>query len=321
MTDRRRTQAGERTPPARGHIAIDLGKTKCRARISGPTAVELVGKGAPGFASYEGARRVFEAIVAVLDGVPRDSLADVEAIGVGAAGGDSDDDGVRQVAELVQDRWGWRVSITSDVVTAHIGAFSGGPGTILIAGTGAVAGHLSSDGTWTRSDGWGPWLGDEGSGQWIGRQGLIAALRSADRRGPKTELEADARAIAADLVQLPQTLAGGPDVARSLASFAPAVLARAGDGDPLAAQITTAAVDHLVAAARAVTPPRGQVSIVGGLSEDPGFAAALSAGLVAAHLTPHDPDGSALDGAALLALRSDLPHERYAIHDCPHHAG
>jgi glucosamine kinase len=315
MTDSRRA-TGSDAPSVVGHIAVDLGKTNCRVRVVDRGAThEFVGAGAPGFASEDGATRAFEAIASVLDRVPPAALTGVVTIGIGAAGGDSDDDGVRRIAALIHSRWGWEAAIASDVVSAHIGAFSGGPGTILIAGTGAVAGHLSGDGTWSRSDGWGPWLGDEGSGQWIGRQGLIAALRSADRRGPYTALEVDARAIAPDLRLMPQRIAGGPDVARSLASFAPTVLARARDDDPLATRIVADAVRHLVDAARAVTPSGGPVSVVGGLSEDSAFAAALSAGLAVAGLTHHRPDGSPLDGAALLALRNDLPHERFTIRD------
>jgi glucosamine kinase len=308
-------------PSMADNIAVDLGKTKCRVRItSGGTTHEFVGSGAPGFASHHGEKWAFDAIERVLDAVSPAMLTGVEALGVGAAGGDSDDVGVRSVAERAARRWGWDVAIASDVVTAHIGAFAGSPGTILIAGTGAVAGHVTDDGTWVRSDGWGPWLGDDGSGRWIGQKGLIAALRGADGRGPGTALEEDARAIAPDLLSMPQLLTGGPDVARSLASFAPTVLRRARQGDFRANQIVAGAVDHLVATAKSVTPAGGSVSVVGGLTEDPGFARRLMTGLEEVGLTVQPPLGTSLDGAAMLATHRDLLHERYAIRDAAHHA-
>lgn len=299
-----------------GHIAVDLGKTTCRLRIAVEGAVtELVGPGAPGFASYQGADRAFAAFADLLEDVPVGVLAQVQAIGIGAAGADADDTGVRHVAEQVRARWGWDVVVTSDVVTAHIGALAGGPGTVLIAGTGAVAAHLDDDGTWTRSDGWGPWLGDEGSGRWLGQTGLIATLRAVDGRGPATFLESDVRELAPDIVTIPQIFTGGHDLARSLASFAPVVLRRAAQGDPVAARIVGRAVDHLVVTAASVTPAGGSVSIVGGLSEDPAFLDSLTARLSERGLVHLPPSGSALDGAAMLAVRHDLIHERNAIRD------
>jgi len=236
-------------------------------------------------------------------------------IGIGAAGADGDDAGIRRLAGFVRERWGWDAAITSDVVTAHLGAFAGAPGTILIAGTGAVAGRVDPDGTWTRSDGWGPWLGDEGSGRWLGQTGLMAVVRSADGRGPRTALEEDARAVAPDLVDLPRVVASGADVARSLAAFAPVVLARAAEGDAVAARIVDRAARRLARTAESVTSAGGAVSVVGGLAQHPSFLALLVARLTALGLAPRKPAGSALDGAALLAQRRDLPHERNVLRD------
>ena len=236
-------------------------------------------------------------------------------MGIGAAGADGDDAGIRRLAGSVRDRWGWDAAITTDVVTAHLGAFGGGPGTVLVAGTGAVAGHVDLDGTWTRSDGWGPWLGDEGSGRWLGQAALVAAVRSADGRGPRTVLEAAARTLAPALVNLPQAVGSGADVARSLAAFAPVALARAAEGDPVAGRIVERAVRRLARTAKAVTPAGGAVSVVGGLSQHPSFLASLVARLEALGLAPRRPGGSAVDGALLLAQRRDLPHERNVLRD------
>ncbi|MFD1541824.1 hypothetical protein ACFSJ0_32575, partial [Nonomuraea guangzhouensis] len=75
-----------------------------------------------------------------------------------------------------------RVMITTDVVTSHAGAFSGGPGVVLAAGTGAIAlGVSTAGGSGARPavvrqvDGWGFLYGDAGGGYWIGRRGLEAA--------------------------------------------------------------------------------------------------------------------------------------------------
>ena len=65
--------------------------------------------------------------------------------------------------------------LTSDSITSHAGAFSGGAGAVVAIGTGAVAVGLGTRGL-VRVDGLGYWLGDDGGGSWIGRSGLRHAL-------------------------------------------------------------------------------------------------------------------------------------------------
>jgi hypothetical protein len=88
----------------------------------------------------------------------------------------------------------------------------------------------------------------------------------------------------------------------------------------VATQIVAGAVDHLVATAKSVTPVGGSVSVVGGLTEDAGFAKGVMTGLEAVGLAVRPPIGTSLDGAAMLATQRDLLHERYAIRDTAHHA-
>lgn len=301
------------TEAAPSHIAVDLGKTNCRVRLVDERAsTEVRGPGFPGLAAAGGADLAIAAIAPLVTSFGAERLAGVAELAIGAAGADSDRDAARAAAERAKDLWGFGVTIASDVLTAHIGAFDGAAGTVLIAGTGAVALHVSEYGA-KRSDGWGPWLGDEGSGRWIGQAGLVAALRASDGRGHPTELEDDARAISGDLVGLPRAIAAGSDVARLLASFAPTVLKRAHDGDQVARGIVDAAVTQLAVTASSVADPGTTVSVIGGLTDDPGFLSQLLDELVRRRLSPRRPAGTSLDGAALLAVRRDLPHERYAI--------
>ena len=62
-------------------------------------------------------------------------------------------------------------------------AFAGGPGILVIAGTGSNAIGRSASGEHFGAGGWGPVLGDEGSGYWIGRESIRAALRAQERTG------------------------------------------------------------------------------------------------------------------------------------------
>ncbi|MCA9183491.1 MAG: hypothetical protein KDA51_18650, partial [Planctomycetales bacterium] len=60
-------------------------------------------------------------------------------------------------------------------------------GIALICGTGSMAWGCDASRE-ARSGGWGYLLGDEGSGYWIALEGLRAACRSAEGRGPSTRL-------------------------------------------------------------------------------------------------------------------------------------
>ncbi len=75
----------------------------------------------------------------------------------------------------------FQTSLFNDVEIAHYGAFAGGRGTLILAGTGAMAfsgepGHL------IRSGGWGDRIGDEGGAYWIGQRALSLATKTLDGR-------------------------------------------------------------------------------------------------------------------------------------------
>ncbi len=60
-------------------------------------------------------------------------------------------------------------------------AFTGGPGILVIAGTGSNVIGRAPGGSLHSAGGWGPILGDEGSGFWIGLEAIRASLRAHDR--------------------------------------------------------------------------------------------------------------------------------------------
>ncbi len=67
----------------------------------------------------------------------------------------------------------------NDVALAHLGAFGGGEGVLLLAGTGSMAWARGPAGE-ARVGGWGDAFGDEGSAYWIGREALSLASRAMD---------------------------------------------------------------------------------------------------------------------------------------------
>jgi N-acetylglucosamine kinase-like BadF-type ATPase len=79
-------------------------------------------------------------------------------------------------------------TVTHDAMIALAGAHGGGPGLIVIAGTGSIAFGRNAEGKIARVGGWGYVYGDEGGGFDITRQALRAALRLEEGWGPPTEL-------------------------------------------------------------------------------------------------------------------------------------
>jgi N-acetylmuramic acid 6-phosphate etherase len=262
-------------------LAVDLGKTSCRAAAAGRRAE---GSGAPGLAAPGGVRAAEAAILAVAS-----EFGPVDEVIVGAAGALAAPDAARALGDaLLASLKAERVAVTSDAVLAHAGALNGEPGVVLIAGTGVAALAIDAAGGLRTADGWGPWLGDEGGGAWIGAAGLRAALRAHDGRGPSTTLLDAAYARFGAPQTWPAQLAG----AAAVASFAPDVLAA--EDDAAALTIVRAAAAALAATARAVGG--GPVAMVGGLA---GFQALRQ------QLDAVPAAGDALDGA----LRLGAVHE------------
>jgi len=266
-------------------LAIDLGKTSCRAAVPGRRAA---GAGAPGLTEPGGVRAAEKSILAVAR-----ELGPVDQVIVGAAGALAAPEAARALGEaLLVSLRAQRVAVTSDAVLAHAGALDGEPGVVLIAGTGVVAIAIGADGALRTADGWGHRLGDEGGGAWIGAAGLRAALRAYDGRGPSTTLLCAACARFGAPATWPAQLTG----AAAVASFAPDVLAA--HDDAVAAEIVSAAADALAATARAAGD--GPVAMVGGLAGVEALRKNLD-------LVPAA--GDALDGA----LRLGAIHEPHVI--------
>ena len=305
-------------------LAIDLGKTGCRAQLwVGANRSDAAGLGAPGLATADGDALAEAAILAVALPLLRAAgVAQLEAVGVGAAGALASPTAARALAARLCDSLpADEVAVTSDAVTSHAGALGGATGVVLAVGTGCVALAVAPDGAVHRADGWGPWLGDEGGGAWLGLAGLRAALRAADGRGPATQLRAAAEACFVSLDELSAAIEGHESPPRHAAGFAAAVVRAAEAGDAVATTLVGRAVAHLAGAVRAVAAPlagsgRVPVAVIGGLTTaGTGFMIPLAAALDANEppLERIVAQGTATDGARLLALHRDTRHEASVV--------
>ena len=190
------------------------------------------------------------------------------AAGLGLAGVRTPADADRIAAEL-RARTGVPVAVGDDTEAALAGAFRGGHGVVVIAGTGSGALGRNAEGRTARVGGHGFLLGDEGGGYWIGREAVRAALRAADGTGPPTALAAAVRSAFGDLTAAVQEVHARPTDRRLLAGLVPAVTALVEQrADPEAARILAEAADHLVDLAEAVQARLGPlpVAMAGGIS-------------------------------------------------------
>lgn len=168
--------------------------------------------------------------------------------------------------------------VLNDVDGAHIGAFAGGSGILILAGTGSMAWARDAAGGSHRTGGWGDVIGDEGSGYWIGKRVLGAVAKAIDGRGEATGLVAgvfDRLGLRRD-DQMNQLLgwASGLDEPRmQIAVLAPVALELAAGGDPVARAIVDAAADELALHIRTIERQLGTTamdwSFAGGLFASP----------------------------------------------------
>lgn len=190
---------------------------------------------------------------------------------LGLAGASSRQTRARLEAILREQALG-TVELTTDAHIALEGAFDGGPGTLLIAGTGSVCLSRTESGDLRRAGGWG-WLADDaGSGFCIGREAITRALRENDGRSPESGL----RRLVFDTLQIAETadiidrLHHPTLTPQEVAALAPGVCELAASGDPAALDICRSATAELAALVRA------------GCGESPGSARhlVLSGGLL-----------------------------------------
>ncbi len=72
--------------------------------------------------------------------------------------------------------------VVNDVEAAHYGAFAGGAGVLMLAGTGSMVWAGDGAGRSLRVGGYGEAIGDEGSAHWIGHAAVALASRAIDGR-------------------------------------------------------------------------------------------------------------------------------------------
>jgi N-acetylglucosamine kinase-like BadF-type ATPase len=257
-------------------LGLDVGGTSSRAVVVTTTG-RLAGQGRAGGGNpasrppEAAADSVAEAIRSALSDMdPRDIRAGV--IGIAGVSRLADP----RVAAVFERAWreaGLRcpMGVVADVLVAFVSATARPSGTVLIAGTGAVAGRID-DRTLTRvADGLGWLLGDEGSGFWLGRAAareVVRALYAGQPPGLLARLVVDSLLGPGPLPDLPASLARAlvAEVYRqppaALATLAPLVSQAAAAGDRTARAIVRDAVRRLTGTLAQVRDDDAETPIV-----------------------------------------------------------
>ncbi len=331
-TTRATASAGPTAPRRPVTVAVDGGKSGCRAAlfVAGARVASVAGPGLPHPAEPGAPEAVAAAVGALTDRLP-DPARRPDALVAGLTGVTEDPASAAGLPGLLAAATGAASAVVcGDVVTSYAGALGAVPGVVLAVGTGTVALGVGADGRTAVVDGWGHLLGDAGSGFDIGRRALDRALREEDGRVRPSGLRDLAVRRFGPLGALPGRLSAAERPAEAVAAFAADVAEAAASGDAAACALLADAGRELAgtvaAAARRVFPDAGgpvPVAWTGGLVRAGTILTGPLTQELAAllpHGEPRPARGDALDGGLVLAqtLAHDPGPLRGLLHT--HHA-
>ncbi|WP_158219633.1 BadF/BadG/BcrA/BcrD ATPase family protein [Ideonella sp. A 288] len=216
-------------------------------------------------ASVAAAAEVLCGIAASLPPQARPALATHGAVCAGFTGFDAGDAAAwARVFRQAFDVPAERTALASDIEMACRGAFEPGEGVLLLAGTGAIAGHVDAAGAFHRAGGRGVLIDDAGGGHWIAVEALRQVWRDEDERPGAGADSALGRYLFARLggSDWPSTRRAVVGASRGeIGALALAVAAAAREGDVAAQALLRRAGTELARPARALLHRCGVVAL------------------------------------------------------------
>jgi N-acetylglucosamine kinase-like BadF-type ATPase len=235
-------------------IGMDGGGTKTKCILTDLNLKPLYETiGGPSNFLVIGSEKVSETILNLINDCSTSqkiTLNEIESIVLGTTGGGRRNDAEVLENQILKDASQKSAAINkfrveSDARIALEGAFSGKPGSILIAGTGSIMFGKDEAGEIHRVGGFGRFIGDEGSGYRIGRKGLNAVARYLDGRAKSTKI--------ADLLEQEFSISTSEQLITevyrnnfNIAAVAPLVFDAAERGDVTAQRILEDEADELL---------------------------------------------------------------------------
>ncbi|MEH0845045.1 BadF/BadG/BcrA/BcrD ATPase family protein [Micromonospora sp. CPCC 205711] len=306
-------------------VGLDVGGTSTRAVALTLTGKRLgSGRGGGGNPTSHGAEQgAAKVLTALRDALAVTDPARVRAgtIGLAGAGRLLADPQGRAAFDRAWSEAGLSCPYTvhGDALVGYASGTASPDGTVLIAGTGAIAAQVRDLRLDRVADGHGWLLGDAGSGFWLGREAvrrLLTDLDAGATPGPLGRRVLTGLLGSAEVAPRPrntvdalvQAVTQRPPV--ELARLAPLVATAAAEGEPVATALIDEAAAHLATSAARIRPAGAVEPIVLGgglLTGDTPLATAVRAEV--ARRWPAAPVRSAGDGAAAAAWLAarDLP--------------
>lgn len=219
-------------------LGIDGGGSKTSCEIGDETS--LLGSGVSSGSNVvrvgEGkARAAFETAIREACAAAKVTPSKIERTCAGIAGG-ARPETVEIIRRILEDLVSGEIDVVGDMVIAMEAASGGGPGVVVIAGTGSIAYGRNAAGQTARAGGWGFAISDEGSGHWIGRAAVSAAMRAHDE-GQSTTLLAGTMKAWGVSTREQMILAANASPPPDFAALFPAVVQAAEAGDRTASEI------------------------------------------------------------------------------------
>lgn len=173
-------------------LGLDGGGTRTRVAVA-TAAGEIQGRGEAGACNLAAVppAEALAAALAAADlalGEAGRERADIAALCAGVAGVSFAERRAQFHAGLQTAFPQAKVTAEPDYAIALTGATGGGPGVIVIAGTGSAAYGENAAGEQHKTGAYGYLIDDAGSGYGVGRAAVAAALRAADGTGEQTSL-------------------------------------------------------------------------------------------------------------------------------------
>ena len=246
--------ACDRTTLVSIFLGIDGGGTKTSCLIGDENSVLGKGTSAGSNIIRVGERQARESLGAAIRqacSAANISPAKIERTCVGIAGG-AGPEIAAVVRRLLSEFVSGEIEVVGDMVIAMEAAFGGGPGVIVIAGTGSIAYGRNSSGQTARAGGWGFAISDEGSGHWIGRSAVAASMRACDEAGAESTSALLDSIMKSWGVSTREQLVVTANAAPDFAALLPVVLAAADAGDATALDVLTRAGIELASLAKIV---------------------------------------------------------------------
>lgn len=223
-------------------LGFDGGGTHLRGCLIDENGIVLASASHPPASFPKLKERIGEPVVALANELRTQaglSSATIDAAGFCSTGVGRPVD--REIVEraLSEKNIARKIIAESDALAALTGAFGGGPGIIVIAGTGVICFGRAANGEIIRVGGWGYLLGDEGSGFSVAQAALIAALKAWDGRGISTTLRAvfEKHFNVASIELIISKIYSNDFDRGEFAKLAPFVFAAADQGDAVAQEI------------------------------------------------------------------------------------